>query len=378
MTPCGDIEVSKGSPFENTPVDFQGGPTLFTKKMIALLVLATILVSGAALAGEDAYKIYGKLHTSIDMVSDSDESQIVMANNSSRFGFKGSKELSEALTFIWQFESGINLAQKGADTLVKRNSYLGLNGSWGTFLYGIHDTPFKTIGRKATFFFDEIGDFRQTTMGWDRRLQDVVVYASPDMSGFGVVLGYMLDQGPLGAEEDMTAFSGSAAYSKDALYVGVAYEMLNKGFAMDDTDPEAIVYGEAQTGIRATAKYDFGTFAVAGLFQTLADVGGVADASAQTFGLEAKFDFTEVYGVKAAYYMADPNTDADDDDYALLALGVDKQLGQKTYMYVQYAMTMNGDLSAHGVGGPGHGSTIGASDVGEAPYGISWGMATKF
>jgi len=382
MTPSGDIEVAKGSPFGNTPVDFQGGPTLFTKKMIALLVLATILVSGAAMA-DDGFKIYGKLHTSIDYMSDSDNSQIMMANNTSRFGFKGSKELEENLTFIWQFESAINLAQKGSNTLVTRNSYLGLNGNWGTFLYGIHDTPFKTIGRKATFFFDELGDFRQTTMDWDRRLQDVVVYASPDMSGFGVVLGYMLDQGAIGADENMTAFSGSAAYAKDALYVGVAYEMLSKGFApvYDMTDPDNPVmtgYGEAQTGIRATAKYDFGTFAVAGLFQALSDVGGVADHSAQTFGLEAKFDFSDVYAVKGAYYMADPDTDTDDDDYALLALGVDRHLSKKTYMYMQYAMTMNGDASMHGVGGPGHGSKIGASAAGESPMGISWGIATKF
>ncbi len=359
---------------------------MFTKKMIALLVLATILVSGAALA-EDAYKIYGKLHTSLDYMSDSEDSQIMMANNTSRFGFKGSKELTEKLTFIWQFESAINLAQKGSNTLVTRNSYLGLNGDWGTFLYGIHDTPFKTIGRKATFFYDELGDNRQTTMGWDRRLQDVVVYASPDMSGFGVVLGYMLDQGVLGADEAMTAFSGSAAYSKDALYVGVAYEMLSKGFSETYADADDVMmYGDSSNGIRATAKYDFGTFAVAGLFQTLSGQAlnetfdGFDDMTAQTFGLEAKFDFAEVYAVKAAYFMADPDTDTDDDDYALLALGVDRQLGQKTYTYLQYATVMNGDASMHGLsgGGNGHGSSIGASAAGESPMGISWGMVTKF
>ena len=347
--------------------------------MIALLVLATILVSGAAFAGDENFKIYGKLHTSIDYMSDSSESQIMMANNTSRFGVKGSKELNESLTFIWQFESSLNLAQKGGDTLATRNSFLGLTGNWGTFLYGIHDTPFKTVGRKATFFYDELGDHRQVTMGWDRRLQDVAVYASPDMSGFGVVLGYMLDQGDLGAEEALTAFSGSAAYKQEGLYVGVAYEMLSKGFSgYDDGTTKAMIYGEAQTGLRGSVKYDFGTFAVAGLFQALSDVGGVADASATTFGLEGKFDFSDVYAAKAAYYMADPNTDTDDDDYALLALGIDRQLGQKTYMYVQYAMTMNGDASAHGLGGPGHGSTIGASAAGETPTGISWGMAAKF
>ncbi len=348
------------------PSGFQGGPTLFTKKMIALMVLATMLVSGAAMAG-DGFKVYGKLHTSLDYMSDSEDSQIMMANNSSRFGLKGSKELSEKLTFIWQLENDVNLAQFGANTLATRNSFIGLTGDWGTFLYGIHDTPFKTVGRKGTFFYDEIGDSRQMTMGWDRRLQDVVVYASPDMSGFGVVAGYMLDQGALGADDAMTAMSISGAYKTEELYFGAAYEALSEGFSADK-----------QSGIRATAKYNFGTFAVAGLFQTLSNFGGVADASAQTFGLEGKFSFSDQYAAKAAYYMADPNTDADDNEYSLLAFGVDRDLTQKTYMYVQYAMVMNGDDAMQGVGGPGHGSTIGASAAGESPTGISWGMATKF
>jgi len=365
--------------------------------MIALLVLATILVSGAALAG-DGYKVYGKLHTSIEMLNNSEDSQIRMANNSSRFGFKGSKEIKEDCNFIWQFESSLNLAQTGSDMLAKRNSFIGLSGNWGTFLYGIHDTPFKTVGRKATFFYDEIGDSRQTTMGWDRRLQDVVVYASPNFSGFSFVGGYMLDQGAVGADEATTAYSVSAAYKEEGLYVGVAFEGLSKAFSANTvsdttyvldadgvtpvmfeiTDTPDGTYGEVQTGIRAGAKYDFGTFAVAGLFQTLSNVGGADGVSAQTFGLEAKFDVNEKYSVKGAFYMADPNTDTDDNEYSLLALGVDKKLTKKTYMYVQYAMIMNGDASSAAVGGPGHGASIGASAAGESPTGISWGMATKF
>ncbi len=377
---------------------------MFTKKIIALMVLATMLVSGAALAG-DGFKVYGKLHVSIDYMNDSQDSQIMMSNNNSRFGLKGSKELESNLTFIWQFESEINLAQKGEDTLVTRNSFLGLTGDWGTFLYGIHDTPFRTIGRKASFFYDELGDFRQMTMGWDRRLQDVVVYASPDMSGFGVVLGYQLDQSPIGAQEAKTAFSGSAAYKKDALFVGVAYEMLSKGNSLtyDDTENN-VVYADASTGIRATAKYDFGTFALAGLFQTLStQVLGIDsdfapmffDNTATTFGLEGKYTINEKYAVKASYYMANPNTDAEDldgtdldesaVDYSMLAMGVDRRLGKKTYMYVQFAMVTNGDNSMQGLGGPDHSSSIGApidSDgspiPGQSPTGFSWGMVTKF
>jgi predicted porin len=376
---------------------------LFTKKMIALLVLATMLVTGAALAG-DGFKMYGKLHTSIDYMSDTEDSQIMMANNTSRFGVKGTKELEENLSLIWQFESAINLAQKGDDTLVTRNSFLGMTGTWGTFLYGIHDTPFKTVGRKATFFYDELGDHRQMTMGWDQRHQDIVMYSTPDFSGFSAVLGFQLDQGEVGAEKSDTAFSGSAAYKKDALYAGVAYETYNSRYSDTIANGDAMTYGDAATGIRLGVKYDFGSLAVAGLFQTLSGQYATMDANdndifmdntATTWGLEAKYAFNEKYAVKGAYYMANPNTDAEDVagtdvdesavDYSLLTLGIDRQLGEKTYMYLQYAMKMNGDYSSEGLGGPGHGSSIdspvdadGNTMMGESPTGISWGVATKF
>ena len=50
--------------------------------------------------------------------------------------------------------------------------------------------------------------------------------------------------------------------------MGVAYEMLSKGNSASYVDAEDLtVFGASTTGIRATFKYDFGTFALAGLFQ---------------------------------------------------------------------------------------------------------------
>ncbi len=60
---------------------------MFTKKMIALMVLATMLVTGAAMAGDEAFTVYGKLHASINYLSDGDENAFTMTSNTSRFGF---------------------------------------------------------------------------------------------------------------------------------------------------------------------------------------------------------------------------------------------------------------------------------------------------
>jgi len=365
---------------------------LFNKKMILMLVLLAAMVAGSANAGD--YKVYGKLHTSIDYLNNSDENTMVLSSNTSRFGVKGSQEMNENFSFIWQFEQKLNIAQKGSETLANRNSFIGLTGNWGTFLGGIHDTPFKTLGRKATFFFDEIGDFRTTTMGWDKRLQDILIYASPDFSGFGFTLAYQMDQtDKLAATnpddyEAKTAFSGNAMYKKDGLMIGLAIENLSKGYSAE-TAGSVITYGESQMGIRGAVKYTMDKFAVSALFQSLSDVGGVKDLKAMTMGLEAKFQFNPKFAFKGAFYMADPNTDAEDDSattdvdesavkYNMLALGIDHTFAKNIGFYAQYAMVMNDDMQAATLGGGWHGCSVDPSAAGENPNSFSVGSWFKF
>lgn len=345
---------------------------MFTKKMTALMVLVAMLVAGAAFAGDMDYTIYGKLHTSVNYLSDSDESQLGLSSNTSRFGIKGSKELNNDMNLIWQFENYLNMAQKGNQTLATRNSFIGMHSEWGTALFGIHDTPFKTIGRKATFFYDTIGDFRNATMGWDRRLQDVALYISPNFDGFGFMAAYQFDQGPLGAEDAETAMSAAAHYKQDALYVGGAFETLSEGY-------DGGAYVEAPTALRFVAKYDFGQFALAGLFQAISNAGGVEDVSASTMGIEALFKANDLYSVKGSFFMTDPNTDADDDEASQVALGIDRDLGNNSMIYVQYATVMNGDGQMAGLGnGNGFGDGVDASAAGESPMGFSLGWVTKW
>ena len=54
---------------------------------------------------------------SLEMLNNSQDSQLAVSSNGSRFGLKGTKELNEKFTMIWQFEQKIDLGQKGAETL---------------------------------------------------------------------------------------------------------------------------------------------------------------------------------------------------------------------------------------------------------------------
>ena len=67
-----------------------------------------------------------------------------MDTNSSRFGLRGTESLGGGLNAIFQVESSINPAQSGG-TLAGRESFVGLQGGWGTFKMGRFLTPYDDI-----------------------------------------------------------------------------------------------------------------------------------------------------------------------------------------------------------------------------------------
>lgn len=335
--------------------------------MILVLALASL-----AVAGEMNYSLYGHLHMSTQMVNDSDNSQLTLSSNTSRFGVKGYQALSDNYKLIWQFEQGLNLADRGGNQLASRNSFLGFKGDWGTWLVGVHHTPMYDLRLKTTFFFETPGDYRTATMGWDNRYSNVLVYKTPKMENFVAQALYRYDQNAAGADEAASVFGAMAGYHTEDLFLGAAYEMNTAG-----NYPVGGGFGEAASAIRVAGRYMAEQFGVSGLFQTVSNAGGVEDASQQLMGGEVLFKATPDYHLKGNFYMADPNTDADDDEYNLATVGVDRVYESVT-VYLQFAMIMNGDASAKGLGGAGWGETVAAAAAGESPYALATGFRVKF
>ncbi len=352
------------------------------KKMLtAMLVLMVVLAAGTALAGDTHYKFYGKLHTSIDVLNDGNENTIALNSNTSRFGFKGEHEVKSNLTAIWQFESYVNAAQKGATTIATRNTFVGVKGSWGTFFAGIHDTPMKKLGRKVTFFHDQIGDFRSMGMGFDKRVQDVVFYVLPaNDSGIGGMFAYMLDQNDwAAAEEPKTLASGMLTYKTESVLIGASYESHSKGtFTTDPADLDM-----SENAFRAGARYSADKFGVAGIFQTVSNVGGVDGVSGQMIGVEGLFKAAPDWHIKGAWYSTDMDTNMDNNSATQFAIGVDHPVSKKVLFYAQYAAVSNDNGAAMGLGHNGWGGTVHPSmdattGMANNPSGFSLGSAIKF
>ena len=394
---------------------------MFNSKVITtLMVLLIVLSAGVASAGEMDWSFYGKFHSSVNMLSNGENSQLGLSSNTSRYGFKGGKVLNDDVTFVWQVEQAVNIAQ-GSFSTTLRNTYVGFkNADMGEVRMGRHDTPHKTLGRKTTFFFDTVGDNRQMTFGTDSRLSDILAWVSPDWSGFALFLAYQFDQDgdkldgtQLPADNKFyaeTLFSGMATYAKDEFFFGASMIMFGEGYNADGVTNTAgdPVRGDSATVMRFAGKYNAEKFGLAASYLSISGQGAntagdaYVDMTASTIGFEGLFKASEKYNIKAGYYMSDPNTDVDDNDIGMITFGVDRNFGKSTQLYVQYAMMSYGDAVADPtdedawagrMGDNGSGFATGTSWGGydstdytattvvpsyESPYGFSVGVAHKW
>ncbi|MBK6733637.1 MAG: porin [bacterium] len=334
------------------------------KKMLLTLSVLTLLTAGAAFAGDANWNFYGVGHVSLNMLNNGSDSQLGLTSNTSRFGFKGTTPMNEDFTAFWQFESLVDFAGNRTSTEIgARNTYVGVkHASAGKFVFGRHDTPLKALGRKVEFFPERLGDFRSVSHGWDNRLSELFAWVSPDWDGFSIFAAYMFDQGDHYdmSDEDyeaMTAMSAMASYTAEKFMVGAAYEALSSGFG--EYDGETDSYGDGDKSMRFVAKYTAPEFELGGLFQTMTYqysdyTKAIQDWNSSLMGLGGVYHINPQWNVKAALYIFNDNTDAEDDTdttdvdesdtkATMMAFGVERVFTETMLVYLQYGSISNGE-----------------------------------
>jgi len=162
---------------------------------------AMVLAVGAALAAPgvhaqitspagSAWEFYGKIYpelaringggatpaggttiSTLTSITNAGNSNLVnrgeMLVGNSYIGFRGSKSLGGGLKAIWQVEQTVPIDEGGSaaadtGTLATRDSFLGVDGGWGTLRLGFMDTPFKKAGDVVGFLGVSSGNFVQT------------------------------------------------------------------------------------------------------------------------------------------------------------------------------------------------------------------------
>jgi len=178
---------------------------------------------------------YGKLLVTAENEKDNLTSETDLASNSSRIGFKGNLNAGKNLSVIYQLEYEVDPIDGKADeskgkTLKQRNTFIGLEGSYGTFFLGTHDTAFKKSQAKIDLFNDLAGDIKNILHG-ENRMKDFVGFATPaSQRGFSATFNAIRGTGHFNKNNLGDYLSYSINYKGENFYAAIALDSDAKGY----------------------------------------------------------------------------------------------------------------------------------------------------
>ncbi len=342
------------------------------KQLLAAAVATAIAVPMAASAD---VTVYGKLHYSVDSfdfgadVGATDYGQgnflipgrriqgtgddrdigngyngLAVNSHSSRFGIKGSEDLGNGLSAVFQMEFGIAGDDLG-NVANNRNTYVALASSWGVAGIGQVDTPYKSSTGSLELFGDNIGDYNQ--LGFDDiRANDAVFYMSPNWNGFSFVGAIVMPSASVNSD-GVEATSIAAKYENGPFFASLAYESVTEDW-MVDLDPMdnanfAVVaptddYDKWRLGLGYTAN----GFHVGFIYEDRDMEFANLDADNSSWQLSAGYT-----AGNNTFKVAYGEMEADDDAFTAIGwgdmgaeqwtVGIDHKLSSRTKLYATYS-----------------------------------------
>jgi len=326
------------------------------KKLIALAIASAMTVPALAYAEAS---ISGQANMSIDNVNNgaptSSASAWQLNSNQSRLIIKGSEDLGDGLSAIYQLDSRFTLdnGSTGATSTFSGNTWVGAKTNFGTVMMGRIDTAYKNSTRKLDVFFDVAGDNRAGVgaigglLTHDNRYSNTIAYVSPGMSGFAVAATAIFGgETPVANSTKGTGYSLAGTWSMDAFYAALAYESLKYGTAgtgdlgaaggnaLDDTD----------TAFKLGGGWSMDAFTLNAVIEmpSAKDAASGIETKNTNFYLAGKFAFSASDAIKLAY------TDRGDQDVggtkagnhaSQIAVGYDHSMSKTTSVYANYVKT---------------------------------------
>lgn len=185
----------------------------------AILVLS--LFGANAVMAEGQPDFYGQFNLGLlDAKKDTEGRLWQVENQASRLGVKGEQELDNALKLIYQYEVGINPADKTTPILSQRNAFAGIKGAYGQIIMGNFDTPLKLAQAKVDLFNDTALDMTAFLAGEVRHSQSVQ-YSTPKLFD---ALTVNLDWMPKEKKANKEGLSASLEYQSSLLTLALAVD----------------------------------------------------------------------------------------------------------------------------------------------------------
>lgn len=274
------------------------------KQPVAFLI---VLLLGAAQAQAQTGNVtlYGRLNLSMELVNGKQSGAgcpdncpnpnvFRVSSNSSQFGLRGSEPVGAGVNAVFQIESSVFL-DPGGGVLAGRESFIGLQGPWGTVKWGSFLSPYDDIlpifGNAPTLTTSILSTAalwaqgylgKAVNGGFDDRIPNSVRYDTPTLSGFNGSVQFGTAEGTPRSNSHVVGLGGF--YNDGPVQLGIAYETHNRIRGTADaplTDKALSIAGG----------YQFESIRVGGVYERLRyDVTPSTDLKRDFWGVGATVD----------------------------------------------------------------------------------------
>jgi len=314
----------------------------------------------------------------------------------SRLGFKGEEALGNGLKAIFVYEFGnLDPSTQNNNIGQSRNSYVGLNGGWGTVVAGRVNSPGYTFAESYNPMAGSAFSAQQNisgnngmtiVAGNDGRLNNVVAYISPNFSGFSGKIAYGFGEQTTGSNVPGAFDSAQGVlglgldYANGPLAVGLAYHNISNvggtlnGVGVTDRDQWELGIG---------GSYDFKFMKLLASWQNLNQDNfrtdltavnakannniialgvtpgrGSVDGNLWNIGARVPVGANGAVNLAYSYYSNDVsgrNLDGTGNDQKVSNWGIDYEysFSKRTTAYVGFNYMDNGNNAAYGYGATG-------------------------
>lgn len=319
-------------------------------KKILSTAIAGVLAGSMAFAANADVNLYGQMDLSIDsndfdsgwLLPGMNGDDIDMNSNYSALGVKGSEDLGNGLKAIFQAE--FQFSPDEASTLTSgRDSWIGLDGSFGKLRFGSMSTTYKASGAMIDPMWRTAFDSRDSLLisslhsstGDDGqgRATNAIGYDTPDFNGLSGALTYSFDS-------DCPVGSATGCADDDSYSLGGRY---NNGPALVFVDYVTSDMGDSDDAWKLGGKYSFGDIAVfgqyefdGGLISTGSGVAGNTTEDADVWTLGGTYTMGNVL-LTASYAQGDDdNSPAFNAEYDAWRLAGAYNFSKRTMAYAGF------------------------------------------
>ena len=272
-------------------------------------------------------------------------------HTANRIGLRGQEDLGNGLTGFFQVETGF-AGDTSSALSGNRQALLGLRGDFGQVSLGRQWNPARQfVGNIDPFNNDSFGAAENFYVV-QNRLDNSIVYNSPDFDGFQVDVAYTRN---ISGDEE-TRFSGQSrgdermwaivpTYEHGPLTVGLAYQRSdagsNTGGTLFGLAGTPLAFGSDYNGFRQWdigGAYDFGPVEVSALYgRHKWDVSNISDPEIRQWMIGASAPVGEAGTIKASYINSKLDVSNGSDPRAgKWSLGYDHALSARTNLYAVY------------------------------------------